>query len=147
MLRLTSMTVKLVSGTGVQDVRMSPSVLGKVLQLAKIHGWSPGTRRGAPDAQACGTAEILPHVGKYTPGTPYRPRMLKAFGGPSHEPWPWATQPRMGRRSSLEVHFEVEDHSTARPSPWQPLSELKTVVDVPQDGPTGRPTCWLCCGT
>jgi len=68
MLKTVGMTVKLVSSTGGRGVRMSPKAFGKVLHLARMHGWLPGTLEGDPRSQACETAVILPHIGQFTPG-------------------------------------------------------------------------------
>ena len=68
MLKNVAMTVKLVSSTGGRGVRLTSKAFGKVLHLAKMHGWSPGTLRGDPHSQACETAVILPHIGQFTPG-------------------------------------------------------------------------------
>jgi hypothetical protein len=62
------MTVKLVSSTEARGVRMSPKAFGKVLHLARMHGWSPESPGGDPRSQTCETAVILPHIGQFTPG-------------------------------------------------------------------------------
>jgi hypothetical protein len=63
------MTVELVNAANGRTFRMTPRAFGKLLHLARFNGWLPEKTSHDWPSKSWGTEIILPHVGRYLPGT------------------------------------------------------------------------------
>lgn len=63
------MTIELRSNTTGRVCRIAPKSFGKLLHLARFHGWIPEQANGEWPSPNWNTEIILPHVGAYMTGT------------------------------------------------------------------------------
>jgi len=62
------MTIELVSEAGDRSYKMRPKAFGKLLHMARLHGWHPERVPHAWPSDSWETEIILPHLGPYMPG-------------------------------------------------------------------------------
>jgi len=62
------MTIELVSEAGGRSYKMRPKAFGKLLHMARLHGWHPERVPHAWPSDSWETEIILPHLGPYMPG-------------------------------------------------------------------------------
>jgi hypothetical protein len=62
------MTVEVVSETDGRVHRMNPKAFGKLLHIARLHGWVPEKLSSGWPSDTWETTMILPHIGPYMPG-------------------------------------------------------------------------------
>jgi hypothetical protein len=63
------MTIELRSQTTGRICKLAPKAFGKLLHLAKFHGWDPEQVSGQWPSSSWNTEIILPHVGAYMTGS------------------------------------------------------------------------------
>jgi hypothetical protein len=63
------MTIELVSVVTGRAFKLNARAFGKLLHLARLHGWSAERVSGEWPSESWDTEIILPHLGPYIPGT------------------------------------------------------------------------------
>jgi hypothetical protein len=63
------MTIELRSQTTGRVCKLAPKAFGKLLHLAKFHGWDPEQASSKWPSSSWNTEIILPHVGAYMTGS------------------------------------------------------------------------------
>lgn len=71
------MTIELRSQTNGRVCKIAPKAFGKLLHLARFHGWEPEQTTGDWPSAAWDTEIILPHVGAYMAGSVSKEDALK----------------------------------------------------------------------
>jgi hypothetical protein len=62
------MMIKLIVGPGNGELLIPPRTFGKLLHLARFHGWLPEKLPAEWPSESWNTEVILPHLGPYLPG-------------------------------------------------------------------------------
>ena len=67
------MTIELFSNNSGRACKLAPKAFGKLLHLARFHGWTPEQVGNDWPSTSWNTEIILPHVGPYMTGTVSKP--------------------------------------------------------------------------